>query len=282
MTNTSKRVQRLLEKQIAKTQEENVLSSVAVGYIRVSTEEQVKKGYGLESQEKAIRAFALSQGYELLTVIADKGVSGATNPLHREGFREVHDLAQERAFSILLVWKIDRLARSLIHAVTTTNTMREEHNVVLRSVTGPIDTSSAMGQTIFAILAGMAQQERQVITERTIAGRKAKASKGGFAGGGIPYGYVSDGKKGLAICEREAVVIRDIFRDRSQGRTLKEIADGLNQQDVPTARGGRWHPATIRYILDNPKYRGDVEYLFRWNGDAGINLVSTGTHKGIL
>src|SRR4051794_8502838 len=85
-----------------------------VGYTRVSTEEQATTGHGLEVQERAIRSFCQSQGYELVEIVSDAGVSGAKRPEDRDGFRRVLELAVAGEFSILLVWKFDRLARNLL------------------------------------------------------------------------------------------------------------------------------------------------------------------------
>jgi site-specific DNA recombinase len=212
-------------------------------------------------------------------------VSGATKPAIRLGFGKVLELPQVKTFSVLLVWKIDRLARSLVHTVTTADDLSSHLGIVLRSVTEPIDTSSPMGQTIFAILTGMAQQERQVITERTLAGKKAKAAKGGFAGSTAPYGYRTDGQDNLIIFEAEVEVevevVRLIFAMRASGSTLQKIADHLNAVSIPARRGGRWNPATVRYILDNPKYRGQVEYFFRWQ-DEQAQVISEGEHEAIV
>lgn len=278
---SSKRVERLLRLEREKTQLSKTGAQIAVGYARVSSEEQATKGYGLEAQEQAISSFAQSQGYELLEIFKDPGVSGATKPASREGFGKIMALAEESAFSILLVWKIDRLARSLVHAVTTANQLQEEHSVVMRSVTEPIDTATPMGQTIFAILAGMAQQERQAITERTLAGKKLKAQRGGFAGAMAPYGYETDGKGNLVLNEKEAEVVRNIFALRESGATLRAIAAELNATDVPTRRGGKWHAGTVRYILDNPKYKGEIEYFFRWK-EQSERVQSKSSHTPLI
>jgi site-specific DNA recombinase len=157
--NGSNRIRLIRARAKSNAEQSQSLSAKAVGYIRVSTEEQAVNGHGLEVQERAIRAFAESQGYELLDVIADPGISGARAPTERPGFRRVLKLAQERAFSMLLVWKFDRLARSLLFSVTTVNELQERHAIVLRSVTEPIDTATPMGGMIFAILASFAAEE---------------------------------------------------------------------------------------------------------------------------
>ena len=275
----SKRVSRLQEQTQQRKLIQEALSDKAVGYVRVSTEEQATQGFGLEAQERAIRAFAESQGYELITVIQDSGVSGATRPTTRPGFTEVLKLAEEKAFSILLVWKFDRLARNIAYAVTTVEQL-QQLGIVLRSVTEPIDTATPMGKTLFSVLAGMAEQERTSILERTLAGKKEKAARGGFIGGPAPLGYTSSKKGKLVINPQEAETVRRIFSLRRQGVTLKEIANIFNAERVPTKRGGKWYPATVRYILDNPKYVGLVEYYFRWNGIQYIE--ATGEHEPII
>jgi len=279
--NGSKRVQRLKRRAHAVETARAEVASKAVGYIRVSSEEQAASGFGLTTQEAAIRAFATSQGYELLEVVADPGVSGATKPGEREGFRRIVEMAEQGAFSVLLVWKFDRLARQIVYAVTAANDLQERHGVQLRSVTEPIDTATPMGRTVFAILAGMAEQERQVITERTFLGRREKASRGGFAGGAAPLGYRKDRQGGLIEDSEKAEIVRRIFAMKGEGATLQAIANRLNTEGVPTARGGKWWPATVRYVLDNPKYRGQVEYLFRWNGSES-HIVRPGSHAVLV
>jgi len=176
----SARIRRIREHANRRTEKQLTLAQKAVGYVRVSSDEQANTGHGLEAQEAAIRAFAESQGYDLVEIVADPGVSGATRPATRQGFSRVLSLAAEQAFSILLVWKFDRLARSLEYAVTTTSELQERFGVMLRSVTEPIDTATPAGQMLFAIFASMAAQERVSIIDRTIAGKKQKASRGGY------------------------------------------------------------------------------------------------------
>lgn len=256
------------------------LAAKALGYIRVSTEEQAATGHGLEVQDRAIRSFAQSQGYELIDVLSDPGVSGARAPRERPGFRRVLELAEAQAFSVLLVWKFDRLARSLLFSVTTVSELQERHGVVLRSVTEPIDTATPMGAMIFAILASFAAEERRVITGRTLAGKKEKATRGGFAGGAAPLGYTKDLRGGLAIEDSEAAVVRHIANLRQQGLSFRAIAKALNFEGCPSKRGGRFHPSTVRYILDNPKYGGLVEYYFRHDGE--VHCLREGSHQAIL
>jgi len=270
-----------------KTQEaaKAVLATRAVAYLRVSTDEQAAHGFGLETQEKALRAFAESQAYELVAVITDAGVSGATRPADRAGFGEVLALAAAGRFSVLLVYRFDRLAREIRYAVTTVADLAETHEVGIRSVTEPIDTATPMGRTVFAILAGMAESERFTIRDRTAGGKLAKAGRGGFAGGRVPYGYATDRAGGLVIVPEQAAVVKRIFRERGRGKrpraTLQAIAEGLNRDGIPSPTGRRWRHDTVGYVLDNPKYRGAVEYLFTWTG-AEQHVLQPGAHEAII
>jgi site-specific DNA recombinase len=196
--NGSNRIRLLRARSTDQAVKAEALATKAVGYVRVSTEEQATGGHGLDIQERAIRSFAESQGYVLIDVVRDAGVSGAKRPEDRPGFDRIIGLAKARRFSVLLLWKFDRLARNLLFSVTTAHDLKEQHGIVLRSVTEPIDTASPMGAMIFAILSSFAAEERRVITGRTVAGKKEKATRGGFAGGAAPLGYKRDLQGGSA------------------------------------------------------------------------------------
>lgn len=265
----------------AKTEARKEAAQRAIGYVRVSTEEQAESGFGIDMQERAIRAFAESQGYELVDVIADRGVSGASRPMERPGFGAVVSLAKERRASMLLLWKFDRLARHMIYAVTAVDELRERHGIQIRSVTEPIDTATPMGEMVFGVLAGMAGVERKAILERTIGGRKAKANEGGFAGGAAPLGYRRDMSGGLEIDDDEAATVRRARELRDAGATLQAIADTLTEEGRRTKRGGRWHPGTVSYLLDNQKYLGRIEYAFEADG-ASTLVNRPGDHEPIF
>jgi site-specific DNA recombinase len=279
----SRRISRKQARNKVQAQAVAAVATKAVAYCRVSTDEQANRGHGLEAQDKAVRSFAESQGYELVDVISDPGISGATRPADRPGFGRIVELAAAGAFSVLLVWKFDRLAREIRYAVTTVSDLAEQHQVVIRSVTEPIDTATPMGRTLFAILAGMAENERYAIRDRTAGGRVTKAGKGGFAGGKAPFGYERDMEGGLRIVPDQARTVKLMFqaRRRRPRPKLREIAAELNAAGLKAPKGGAWQASTVAYILDNPKYRGAVEYLFTWNG-TDTHIIRPGAHEAIV
>jgi site-specific DNA recombinase len=181
---------------------------------------------------------------------------------------------------VLLLWKFDRRARNLLFSVTTVHDLKEQYGIVLRSVTEPIDTAIPMGGMIFAILASFAAEERRVITGRTLAGKKEKASRGGFAGGAAPLGYKRDLQGGLLIHDAESAIVRQVVDMRAAGSSFRAIATALNNRDCVPKRGKQFYPSTICYMLDNPKYRGWNEYLFRHDGE--LHCLTEGTHQAIV
>jgi len=278
----SRRVARQRARNKVQAEAKATAATRAVVYVRVSTDEQVASGNGLADQERAVRAFAESQSYALVDVVSDPGVSGAVRPADRPGFSRILTMAEARAFDILLVAKIDRLSRDLRHALTTVSDLAELHGVAFRSVTeAVIDTSNPMGRMFFTFFAGMAEQERYVIRDRTAGGRTTKARKGGFAGGQAPYGYERDLEGGLRIVPAQARIVRRIFEARKRKTTLKAIAEALNADGIAAPKGGRWSISTVAYVTDNMKYRGAIEYLFRWNGQE-THVLADGDHEAIV
>ncbi len=136
-----------------------------VGYARVSTDEQTTR-----LQRDALRAAGVDAVFE------DKE-SGAL----RSRPRLDRALAELRAGDTLVVWKLDRLGRSLRNLLEVAETLRER-GVALRSLTEHIDTASATGKMLYAVLGAVAQFERDVLRERTVAGMRAAKSRGEHIG----------------------------------------------------------------------------------------------------
>ena len=215
-------------------------------YIRVSTEEQNESGLGLQAQEDRCRALVIAKGLTLAGVYRDGGVSGTIDPHDRpESGRMLRD-AKAGVFGIVVVLKIDRLAR---RAEWIHRTLREldEADVAFVSVCEPIDTSSAMGKAFLGIAAVFAELERNMIAERTkqaMAVKKARGERMGTPKMGI---RVENGE--AFPIEDEMETVRRIATLRAQGFTLRAIVSLLDAEGCKTKRGGRWAPATIAYIL---------------------------------
>src|SRR5215210_3684582 len=133
--------------------------------LRVSSEEQ-RDRETIEIQREFLQEYCRLYGLEVVQIYADDGVSG-TIPLHErpEGRRLLED-AKEGKFSTLLVYRLDRLGRSLLVIVDAHDRLQAA-GVALKSATEPIDTTNPSGRLIFQMLASFAEYERETIRERT-------------------------------------------------------------------------------------------------------------------
>ena len=171
-----------------------------LGYARVSTAEQ-----NLEMQIDALRK-------EKCEKIFQETVSGAKT--ERKELTKL--LEQVREGDVIVIWKLDRLGRSLKHLVTLINELIEK-GVGLKSLNDPIDTTSAQGRLVFNLFASLAEFERDLIRERTQAGLKAARARGRT--GGRPRGLSEQAKK-------TAVAAEALYREGKL--SVNDIAENLD------------------------------------------------------
>ena len=131
-------------------------------YLRVST-----AGQTTENQAIALRQYCERQGWEITKVYEDQAISGTQHD--RPSLNAMLADAQRGEFDVVVVWKIDRLARSTAHLLEILNLLRASH-VDFCSSTQGIDTTTAHGRMVFTFLGAIAEFERELITERVTAG----------------------------------------------------------------------------------------------------------------
>ncbi|MBA7491475.1 hypothetical protein ES702_02021 [subsurface metagenome] len=223
----------------------------AVGYIRVSTEEQVREGISLEVQEDKVKKYADLHNLRLTEIIRDEGRSG--KDLEREGIQKIISLCQERKVNHLIVYKLDRLTRRTLDLLTLVEEIFKPSNVQFHSITEKIDTSTAQGKFFLTVTGAMAQMERDLISERTREALRYKISQGENVGS-PPLGFLAEDKK-LSEIAKELEVVECIKSLKRKGLSLRQIANRLNEKGIPTKRAGKWYAGTVRYILRNSRYR---------------------------
>src|SRR3954471_19860953 len=163
-------------------------------YARVSTEDQAER-QTVAAQTDFLRRYCELHGLPVAAVYVDDGVSG-TVPLEGrpEGRRLLQD-AEAGAFTVVLVYRLDRLGRSLTSLLAAHERL-EKSGVAIRSGTEPFDTASPIGRFLFSLLGSMAELERATINERMTRGRDRVAAQGQYTGGPIPTGYdLDDGRR---------------------------------------------------------------------------------------
>lgn len=244
-------------------------------YVRWSTDEQ-GNGTTLAIQTEACKLFIQSQGWHFRDdlLFVDDGYSGGT--LERPALKRLRELIQAGEVQCVVVFKLDRLSRSVVDTVNLV--LKEwEGKCYIKSTREPIDTTHPAGKMFFYMLAGYAEFERSLIKERTLGGKYRRASEGRNAGFSYPYGYRrgADGKHELDGWDEanrcftgKAAVVRRIFTEYLSGLGCPKIVDGLRADGIPTPSGkGTWRLSTVYGILNNPVYTGTYIYGKRKKGD---------------
>ena len=162
----------------------------AVGYVRVSTEEQAEEGFSLAAQRRSIAAFCEAREWKLVRVYEDAGISGK-DVRNRSALQAVLVAAQNHECDVVVVARLDRLSRTTTQLLALVQERFTSNDVRLVSVSEGIDPTTPAGQFVMTILAGLAQMEREQIGERTRAGM-AEAKAQGKHVGKCPFGWRPD------------------------------------------------------------------------------------------
>lgn len=200
----------------------------AIGYVRVSTEEQTRSGLSLKAQESAIRGYAASKGFQDIDVVIDAGVSGSI-PLG--GRPAGSTLDGVPSGTQIIAWSLDRLFRDASDALARTKEW-DRAGVVLHLVNmggNAIDTATPMGRFMLTMFAAMAECERNLIRERTRQALGAKKARGEKLGGRRPFGFdVADGK--LVPNDVEQRAAEDMRSMAARGRSTRTIAQVIGEE----------------------------------------------------
>ncbi len=226
-------------------------------YLRISTDEE-HQPFSLGAQETRLAAFVASQpGWEQVKTYTDQ-FSGAyaERPALTDALRD----ARLGRYDILLVYRVDRFARSLKVLVGLLEEL-DAVGVAFRSATEPIDTSTATGRMLVQLLGVFAEFERATIIDRVVAGMERKAARGGWPGGTVPYGLRLDDDHHLAIEPSEFPLIERIFTRYGNGRAgALTIATELNNDGHRTRTGRRFSAKVVLGILRNRGYLGEISF----------------------
>ena len=216
-----------------------LVDDVVALYCRVSTEDQHER-QTIQAQVAFLRQFCALYQLTIAGEYLDDGVSGAL-PLDQraQGTQLLAD-ARAKQFTVVLVYRLDRLGRSL-PALLDAHQQLDACGVTIRSATEPFDTSTPIGRFLFQLLGSLAELERSTIAERTILGRDRVAKDGKWISGPVPFGYDVDKERFLVPSARmvdgldttEAQVVRSLFERIAAGSTSGAEARRLNLLGVP-------------------------------------------------
>lgn len=265
-------------------------------YIRVSTERQAQEGYSVSAQKENLTNFAKQQGWNILDIYADEGISGKNIQDRPDVKRLINDIKNNK-IDVVVLYKFDRLTRDMSDTEDVIKLIQEFGIQVYTISGGTVDVSTATGRFQLRISGAVAQLEREQTVERvkTAFIQKVKSGKS-LCSSIVSYGYDRPKHQEIqTINKKEARIVKRIFKMYTTGKTFTEIAKLLNAEGVPTKKKGRvqkrrnkdetyiinsvWQPKTVRLILSNVTYIGGVRY--------GINTPNefeelNGLHEPII
>lgn len=221
-------------------------------YVRVSTDEQTH-GTSLDSQRQLCTQYAERQGYRLGPIYADEGVSGRT--ADRPALQQLLSDARMRRFQTVLVYKIDRFARSTRLALESMEAL-EKTGVRVESITESLDRGSAAGNFNTTVMLGAAQLYSDMLAERMRTALTHKAQQGRWVG---PAPYGCQVRDNVLTGNDQLILVALIFqRYAAGGDSYASLADWLNSQGHRTREGKPFGRESIRTILRSAAYSGVV------------------------
>ncbi len=245
---------------------------------RRSTDEQ-HQPFSIELQDTKLGAYINSQDDWVLVRKYTDNKSGAT--LDRDGLQRALADARAGLYDLLLVYKVDRLARTVRGLAQILDEL-DAAGVAFRSATEPFDTATAAGRMLVQMLGVIAEFERATIIDRVIGGMERKAARGEWNGGYRPFGYqvhkTADKTHTLIPDPAEAPIVPVIFDLYVNHRLgAKSIAVWLTDQGHRTRAGRPWSHKAVLPILRNRVYLGEVFFRDTWYPGKHLPLIDQAT-----
>lgn len=220
-------------------------------YTRVSTNEQVEHGKGLDIQRKAVAEWARLNGHEIAYSFSDEGISGTKEVEDRPGLEDALASVKYNGSDGLVVTSLDRLARTLTIQEGALAAIWQAGGTVFTVDAGEVpedDPNDPVRTFVRQIMGAVGQLEAGMIRRRLHKGRMAKAEDGGYIGGVVRYGYNAENGK-LVPDPMEQRVIGIILEQRAKGHGYPFIAKHLNALGIASKNGGEWYPSSVRNVV---------------------------------
>ena len=227
-------------------------------YCRVSTDSE-EQATSYEAQVKHYTEYIKNHpGWEPAGIYADDGISG-TNTKKREEFNRMIDDCMAGRIDLIVTKSISRFARNTLDCLKYIRQLKDL-NIAVFFEKENINTLDAKGEVLLTIMASLAQQESQSLSQNVRIGLQYRFQQGKVQVCTNRFlGYDKDEDGNLVINPQEAEVVKRIYREYLDGRGYYDIGKGLEADGTLTAAGKPvWRASTIRNILRNEKYMGDA------------------------
>ena len=244
----------------------------AVGYIRVSTEDQTH-GYSLDAQRAGIQEYCERNGYQLVRIYADEGVSAHTDRISkRPQLSRLLDDAKHQKFSVVVVHTLDRWARNM-RAQTEALQILGDARVGFASVMENVDYTTPEGRLMLTMIGGFSEFFSAQLGRHVEKGARQRV-KQGLQHGSVPFGYLKDEETSISCPVPEEVeAVKTVFAKRAAGEPNGRIAGWLNAQGFRSRRGNTFSEEAIRDMLGCRFYLGIVTFR---------DEEFPGQHEGII
>lgn len=243
----------------------------AVVYARYSCDKQNEQS--IEGQLRTCREFAERNGYIIVNTYIDRAASGTTD--HRKSFQQMISDSANRMFEYVIVYKLDRFARNRYDSAMNKALLRK-NGVKVLSACEQI-TDSPEGIILESMIEGYAEYYSVELGQKVRRGIKESSLKGQYTGGKVPFGYKVENKK-VYVEESEAEIVKKMFEDYCNGKSIKEIKNWLNNNGICMHNGGMFTFGRVSYMLRNEKYIGRSVI----QGEEYFNIYPTILDKDIF
>lgn len=238
--------------------ESNIQKLRVAAYARVSTDSD-EQATSYDAQVNHYTDYIKKKPeWDFAGVFADEGVSG-TYTKKRDGFNKMIDECMKGNVDMIITKSISRFARNTLDCLKYIRELKE-HNIPVFFEKENINTMDAKGEVLLTIIASLAQQESQSLSQNVKLGFQYRFQQGIITVNHNRFlGYTKDEDGKLEVVPEEAKVVKRIYREFLEGASLRDIQDGLEKDGILTGTGNaKWHPSSINLILTNEKYMGDA------------------------
>lgn len=227
-------------------------------YCRVSTDSDEQAGSYEMQVEHYTDYIRNHPEWELAGIFADDGISG-TSTKNREEFHRMIDECHQGNIDIIITKSISRFARNTLDCLKYIRELKTL-NIPIYFEKESINTMDSKGEVLLTIMASLAQQESQSLSQNIKLGLQYRYQQGKVQVNHSRFlGYTKDQQGHLVIEPEQAKVVQRIFREYLQGNSTDKIASGLEADGILTGAGKKkWYGSTVSSILRNEKYIGDA------------------------
>ena len=227
-------------------------------YCRVSTDSEEQETSYEAQVTHYTEYIQKNPEWELAGIFADDGISG-TNIKKRDEFNRMIDECMASNIDMVITKSISRFARNTLDCLQYIRQLKDK-NIPVYFEKESINTLDAKGELLITIMASLAQQESQSMSQNIKLGLQYRYQQGKVQVNHNRFlGYTKDDDGHLIIDPKQAEIVKRIYREYLEGSSMDKIADGLMADGILTGAGKtKWHTSTINKILRNEKYMGDA------------------------